>query len=146
MICIPLYVLTKEYINIYKACLKRINLTFTQFIVMVVLWRKREMRVKEIGKCLFLDSGTLTPVLKKLEAKGFVVRKRSDSDARDLWVSLTDTGESLMTEAKMINADLRKELRMEQVQADRIDELLRELIQLLADGLEKKAGKEMRVF
>ena len=146
MICIPLYVLTKEYINIYKACLKRINLTFTQFIVMVVLWRKREMRVKEIGKCLFLDSGTLTPVLKKLEAKGFVVRKRSDSDARDLWVSLTDTGESLMTEAKMSNADLRKELRMEQVQADRIDELLRELIQLLADGLEKKAGKEMRVF
>ena len=56
LICIPLYVLTKEYINIYKACLKRINLTFTQFIVMVVLWRKREMRVKEIGKCLFLGA------------------------------------------------------------------------------------------
>ena len=77
MLFIPLYVLTKEYIKLYKDALKKINLTFTQYIVMVVLWKQKEMKVKEIGRCLFLDSGTLTPVLKKLEAKGFVLRSRS---------------------------------------------------------------------
>ena len=82
--CFPLYVCAKEVVKRYKPFLDEIDLTYTQYITMMVFWEHKEMNVKELGAYLFLDSGTLTPVLKKLEQKGYITRKRSDKDERVL--------------------------------------------------------------
>ena len=73
-LCFPLYALAKEVVNLYRPLLDEINLTYTQYIAMMVIWEKEKVNVKELGKKLYLDSGTLTPVLKSLESKGFVSR------------------------------------------------------------------------
>ena len=77
-ICFPLYACAKEIVRRYKPFLDELDLTYTQYITMMVLWEEKEMNVKELGKRLYLDSGTLTPVLKRLEQKGLVIRKRKD--------------------------------------------------------------------
>ena len=83
-ICFPLYACAKEIVRRYKPFLDELNLTYTQYITMMVLWEEKEMNVKELGKRLYLDSGTLTPVLKRLEQKGLVIRKRNSKDERVL--------------------------------------------------------------
>ena len=98
-ICFPLYACSKEIVRRYKPFLDKLDLTYTQYLVMLVLWEKREMNVKELGECLYLDSGTLTPVLKKLEAKGYINRSRSTLDERNLIVSITNQGIYLRKEA-----------------------------------------------
>ena len=75
-LCFPLYACSREIIKRYTPFLEKIDLTYTQYIAMMVLWGKKQISVKELGKCLFLDSGTLTPLLKKLEQKGYVTRTR----------------------------------------------------------------------
>ena len=86
-LCFPLYACSREIIKRYKPFLDEIDLTYTQYIAMMVMWEQREVNVKELGKRLYLDSGTLTPLLKKLESKGLVSRKRSREDERNLIVS-----------------------------------------------------------
>jgi DNA-binding MarR family transcriptional regulator len=76
-LCFPLYAAAKEVVNRYKPFLDEIDLTYTQYITMMVLWEYKSVGVKELGKHLYLDSGTLTPLLKRLESKGFVLRERS---------------------------------------------------------------------
>lgn len=98
-ICFPLYVVSKEVIRNYKPFLDEIDLTYTQYIAMMVMWEEKEISVKGLGEHLFLDSGTLTPVLKTLEKKGYVKRKRSEEDERSLIVSITEAGEALRDEA-----------------------------------------------
>ena len=98
-ICFPLYACSKEIVRKYKPFLDELDLTYTQYITMLVLWEKKETNVKELGEQLFLDSGTLTPLLKKLESKGFVSRKRSEADERNLVVSITDAGMALRDKA-----------------------------------------------
>ena len=88
-LCFPLYACAKEVIKLYKPLLAPLDLTYTQFITMMVLWEEGEMNVKDLGKKLFLDSGTLTPVLKKLESKGLITRQRSKEDERVLLVTIT---------------------------------------------------------
>lgn len=101
-LCFPLYACSKEIIRKYKPLLDPLDLTYTQYITMMVMWEHKKLHVKEIGECLYLDSGTLTPVLKKLEEKGFVVRTRSKTDERNLEVSITAEGEKLKERAKDI--------------------------------------------
>lgn len=101
-LCFPLYVCSKEIVRRYKPYLDELNLTYTQYIAMMVLWEEREVTVTELGKQLFLDSGTLTPLLKKLEQKGFVTRKRMESDERNVCISITDKGDRLKEEAVKI--------------------------------------------
>ena len=101
-LCFPLYACSKEIIRAYKPFLDEVDLTYTQYITMMVLWDKKEMNVKSLGECLYLDSGTLTPVLKKLESKGYIKRTRSKTDERNLLVSITDEGEALKDKAKDI--------------------------------------------
>ena len=88
-LCFPLYACAKEIVRRYKPFLDEIDLTYTQYIVMMVLWEEREINVKELGSRLYLDSGTLTPVLKRLEQKGLITRQRDDKDERVLIVSIT---------------------------------------------------------
>lgn len=101
-LCFPLYACSKEIIRKYKPYLDDIDLTYTQYIAMMVLWEKKTVNVKLLGECLYLDSGTLTPVLKKLESKGYITRERSSEDERNLVVSITSEGEKLKDKALSI--------------------------------------------
>ncbi len=98
-LCFPLYAASREIIKLYKPYLDEIDLTYTQYIAMMVLWERKSLNVKELGKCLHLDSGTLTPLLKKMEAKELITRTRSDKDERNLIVRITEKGESLREKA-----------------------------------------------
>ena len=98
-ICFPLYVCSKGIISKYKPFLEELDLTYTQYIAMSVLWENRKMTVNELGKHLYLDSGTLTPLLKKLESKGLVTRKRSKEDERKTIIKITNKGLSLQDKA-----------------------------------------------
>ena len=94
-VCFPLYACSKELVRQYKPYLKELNLTYTQYLVMMVLWEFGGMTEGELGKKIHLDSGTLAPLLKRLEKQGYVNRERPDSNERKLFVSLTDVGKSL---------------------------------------------------
>ena len=107
-LCFPLYVCAKETIRLYKPFLDELGLTYTQYITMMVLWEKKCLTVKELGKELYLDSGTLTPLLKKLEAKGLLMRERSKEDERNLYISLTEEGEKLKDEALRVPYEMEK--------------------------------------
>lgn len=97
--CFPLYAASREVIKQYKPYLDTIELTYTQYIAMLLLWENKTMTVKELGEHMYLDSGTLTPLLKKLEAKGLVSRVRSTEDERNLNVNITEKGEKLRDKA-----------------------------------------------
>ena len=111
-LCFPLYACSKEIVRSYKPFLDKIDLTYTQYITMMVLWEKKKVNVKTLGKCLFLDSGTLTPVLKKLESKGFINRERNAADERNLEVTITPAGEKLRDEALFIPENIGSCVRL----------------------------------
>ncbi len=98
-LCFPLYACAKEIVRRYKPYLDDIDLTYTQYITMMVLWEKSQINVKELGERLYLDSGTLTPVLKRLEQKKLITRQRDVKDERSLIVALTDDGIQLREKA-----------------------------------------------
>ena len=98
-LCFPLYAAAREAIKFYTPYLNEIGLTYTQYIALMVLWEHRSVTVKEMGEQLFLDSGTLTPLLKKLETKGLITRVRSSTDERNLIVSVTEEGLALRDKA-----------------------------------------------
>ena len=98
-LCFPLYACAKEVIRIYRKPLEKIGLTYTQYIVMMVLWEFGNMSEKSLGEKIYLDSGTLTPVLKKLEKSGFVRRERLKADERVVQISLTNSGNKLKEKA-----------------------------------------------
>ena len=98
-ICFPLYAVSKEVIKRYRPHLDAIDLTYTQYIAMMVFWQEKKLSVKALGQKVLLDSGTLTPVLKSLESKGYVVRSRSKEDERVLEVEITEKGEELKEKA-----------------------------------------------
>ena len=101
-LCFSLYALSREIIKLYKPLLDELDLTYTQYIVMLVLWEEKKASVKQIGNRLHLDSGTLTPLLKKLEAMEFIKRYRDKSDDRVVIAELTDKGASLQEKAREI--------------------------------------------
>ena len=101
-LCFPLYACSREIVKKYKPFLDELDLTYTQYITMLVLWERGQINVKELGECLYLDSGTLTPLLKKLEMKGWVTRQRAKEDERVLIVTLTREGEQLRERAAVV--------------------------------------------
>ena len=101
-LCFPLYACSKEIIRRYKPFLDKVDLTYTQYITMMALWENESMNVRELGQCLFLDSGTLTPVLTKLEGTGYIERCRSKEDERNLIVTVTAKGWELREKALKI--------------------------------------------
>ena len=117
-LCFPLYACAKEVVKMYKPFLDNIDLTYTQYITMMVMWEREKLNVKELGRYLYLDSGTLTPVLKKLESKGYITRARSKDDERNLMVTLTDKGHRLKEQAVEIPMQLGKcvELKLDESQ------------------------------
>ena len=127
-LCFPLYACSREMIKLYKPWLDKLELTYTQYITMLVLWEHKAMTVKALGQELYLDSGTLTPLLKKLEEKGLVTRRRSEQDERNLIVTLTDRGEAMRDDALHIPAEMTKCVNLPR---DDIRELYRMLYQML---------------
>ena len=101
-LCFPLYASSHYITKKYKPYLDELDLTYTQYITMMVLWERNTVNVKELGHCLFLDSGTLTPLLKRLESKGLVLRERSVNHERIVNVSITQKGRDLELKAKDI--------------------------------------------
>ena len=91
-LCFPLYVCAREIVNAYRPFLDELGLTYTQYIALMVLWEEKKITVKALGVKLHLDSGTLPPLLKKLESKGLIVRERSSEDERSVLASITNEG------------------------------------------------------
>ena len=127
-LCFPLYACSREMIKLYKPYLDELDLTYTQYITLMVLWEHKAMTVKALGQELYLDSGTLTPLLKKLEEKGLVTRRRSDLDERNLIVTITELGESMKDRALHIPEEMTKCINLPR---EAIRELYRMLHQLL---------------
>ena len=127
-LCFPLYACSREMIKLYKPFLDELGLTYTQYITLMVLWEHKAMTVKALGQELYLDSGTLTPLLKKLEEKGLVTRRRSDLDERNLIVTITELGESMRDQALHIPEEMTKCVNLPR---EDIRELYRMLHQLL---------------
>ncbi len=101
-LCFPVYACARKIVAAYNPFLKEIGLTYAQYITMMVLWEEKEVAMRDLGRRLYLDSGTLTPVLKKLEAMGYLKRYRNPEDERILMVSITDKGKALRKEAEKV--------------------------------------------
>lgn len=127
-LCFPLYACAKEIVRAYTPLLNELGLTYTQYITMMAIWEHKELRVKDVGDLLYLDSGTLTPLLKKLEEKGFVSRRRSDADERDVIVSITPSGEALKEKAVHIPERLSSCIDIEPQKAKELYDLLYEVL------------------
>ena len=127
-LCFPLYAVSKEIVRRYTPFLNEIDLTYTQYIAMMVMWEHRELSVKELGKKLLLDSGTLTPLLKTLEKKELVTRERSKTDERFLVVSITDKGMKLREKAVDIPAKIGGCISLDRNEAVQLYATLRKLL------------------
>lgn len=101
-VCFPLYACSKELVSQYTPYLKKLGLTYTQYIVMMVMWESVSVSSRDLAAKVHLDYGTLTPVLKKLESTGYITRKRDPEDERLLILELTDKGEAIKDEALKI--------------------------------------------
>ena len=133
-LCFPLYAAAKETIKLYRPLLDELNLTYTQYIAMMVFWENKRMNVKELGKKLYLDSGTLTPVLKSLEAKGYVRRYRSTEDERVLFVEATEAGEALRDKALPIPAEMSSHVVLDREESLTLYRLLNKLLTAVEKG------------
>jgi MarR family transcriptional regulator, organic hydroperoxide resistance regulator len=102
--CFALYSASLAMTKVYQPFLKSLKLTYPQYLVLLVLWEKNVRKVSEIGQVLFLDSGTLTPILKKLETLGYVQRKRCETDERCVWIHLTAAGRAAQKKSQAIPA------------------------------------------
>ena len=127
-LCFPLYACAKEVVKKYKPFLDELDITYTQYIAMMVMWEHRKMNVKELGEYLFLDSGTLTPLLKTLEKKGLVTRARSKEDERNLVVSVTDEGMALRDKALEVPKQVAGCIQLEEADAKELYVLLHKLM------------------
>lgn len=130
-LCFPLYAVSKEIVKKYKPFLDEINLTYTQYITMMVLWEEKEVKVKDIGAKLFLDSGTLTPVLNGLEKRGYVTRKRSEADKRDMYAVVTEEGMAIRDKAALIPAKIGACMPLEPEKAITLYQILHEMMDKL---------------
>lgn len=129
-LCFPLYAAAREVVKRYRPYLDKLDLTYTQYITMMVMWEEKEITVKALGEKLFLDSGTMTPVLKSLEAKGYVTRKRSTVDERSVSVFLTDSGEALKEKAVDIPAKVSGCIKLDADEAVQLYNTLYKILNL----------------
>lgn len=129
----PLYAGAKEVVRLYKPLLAKYNLTYTQFLVMLVLWEKRQQNVKSLGEHLYLDSGTLTPLLRKLEKKGYLNRERSRDDERNVILTITPEGDALKDKVAHIPNEILEGVTMDKGELDQLYTLLNKLLAKLSE-------------
>ncbi len=127
-LCFPLYAASRNVTNLYRPRLKPLGLTYTQYIVFLVLWEKDGISVTEIGEKLMLDNGTLSPLLKKMEQAGYIERSRCRADDRVVEIRLTDEGRALQMKAKDIPQQVAGCIDLPPEKAKQLYELLYELL------------------
>lgn len=132
-ICFPLYVIAKEITGMYRPFLDELDITYSQYLVMMILWEEEGLTVNQIGEKLYLDSGTLTPLLKRLEAKSFLQRNRKKEDERVVQVFLTQEGKNLQKLACAIPGKMKEKLNFSE--GDLIE--LKATVNKLLNKLEK---------
>ncbi len=127
-LCFPLYAVAKEIVRKYTPFLAELDLTYTQYIVMMVMWEQKSLSVKELGQKLYLDSGTLTPLLKTLEKKEFITRERSKEDERFLVVSVTEKGMELREKAVDVPIKMGSCIKLSQEDAVQLYTLIHKIL------------------
>lgn len=127
-LCFPLYAATRQITKLYRPLLEKLGVTYPQYLVLLVLFEDESVTVKELGERLYLDSGTLTPMLKRMEEHGLVERRRSSADERVVDVSLTSKGRGIEKQAEEIPVKFSKEVLLEQ---DEFEDLKRILTKIL---------------
>ena len=132
-ICFPLYATSKEIIRQYQPFLSELDLTYTQYITMLVLWEYGDTNMKELGKHLFLNSGTLTPLVKKLEDKGYLRRKRKRKDERNLIIALTPQGLGLKEKAVVIPQEMGRCVKLSPEEAGQLYKILYKVLAQLEE-------------
>ncbi len=127
-LCFPLYACAREVVKQYKPFLDEIGLTYTQYIAMMVLWEKRQASVKALGEALYLDSGTLTPLLKKMQAAGLITRRRDAADERSVLVAPTAAGDALKIKAREIPGKMMQCIPLSEQDAKTLYRLLYQVL------------------
>lgn len=141
-LCFPIYLCSKEIIRKYTPLLNELNLTYTQYIVMMYFWEVEESNLKDLGKTLMLDSSTLTPLLKKLELKGYIERKRNLNDERNLVIKLTKDGIGLRNKAIAIPSKMGKCVNLSDSEAKTLYSLIyKVLLNVEENDYEGKGNK-----
>jgi len=130
-VCFPLYSAANAVIRTYRPLLDKLDLTYSQYLVMMVLWESDGISVKDLGARLYLDSGTLTPLLKRLESKGFVVRGRSETDERVRVLKLSEAGANLKAEALTVPESMKCHIQLELDELIQLKKLCEKLISTL---------------
>ena len=128
-LCFPLYAAARKVTGLYTPFLHELHLTYTQYLVMLVLWEQDEIPVSEICKKLYLDNGTVSPLLKKLEQEGLLYRSRASEDERVVRVSLTEDGRTLQGKAKEVPAQVGKCIQLAPGKALALYQLLYEILE-----------------
>ncbi|MBP5694496.1 MAG: MarR family transcriptional regulator [Bacilli bacterium] len=126
--CFPLYAASKKVINKYRPLLENVDLTYTQYITMMVMRENETIFLKQLGDILYLDSGTLTPVVKKLEERGFVKRVRVEYDERNVLVTLTNKGRALKEKVKQVPFEIIKCFNLSVEEAKTLYNLLHKIL------------------
>lgn len=132
-LCFPLYACSREIVKKYKPHLDALGLTYTQYIAMMVLWEEKSVSVKALGEKLHLDSGTLTPMLKKMEAQHLILRSRDARDERSVIIRLTDKGQSLREQAAGIPEQMARCVPLDPEDAQTLYRLLRTMLARMAN-------------
>lgn len=127
-LCFPLYACAKEIVRRYTPLLEPLGLTYTQYIAMMVMWEHKSISVRDMGKLLFLDSGTLTPMLKKMEKAGWIQRKRSERDERMVILTITARGEELHDKAAEIPSKMARCVTLENDEALQLYSILNKMM------------------
>lgn len=130
-VCFGLYAASNLITRRYRPFLAELGLTFPQYLVMLVLWESEPQTVSAIGERLHLDSGTLTPLLKRLEASGLVARRRDEADERRVLVSLTDAGDALRVPARQVPKAFRRNVTFSAAETESLGTSLTQLISAL---------------
>lgn len=133
-ICFPLYAAGKEIVRKYTPLLEKYDLTYTQYIVLLVLWENDGLSIKEIGERLYLDSGTLTPLVKKLIQKGLIKKEINKIDEREMVISLTQRGSDLKKDIVEVPLSIAPQVKLEQEEAITLYQLLYKLLRGFYDG------------
>ena len=127
-LCFPLYAASREILRKYTPLLKKLDLTYTQYIVMMVMWDKKSLTVGELGKSLYLDTGTLSPLLKAMEEKGLLSRNRDKNDERVVTVTITKKGEELREKALCVPESIGKCLNLSTEEAKTLYTILYKIL------------------
>lgn len=133
-LCFPLYALSRQVTNFYRPLLEELGLTYPQYLVMLVLWENKKATVKSIGEQLWLDSGTLTPLLKRMEANGLIMRERDSSDERIVNITITDKGNGLQAVAENIPSSIRCKLDLTDEEIVSLRNYLKKILMATAEN------------